>query len=70
MRNRGDGLIVESPPVGIPGLPDDSEFPVDSAFVTSCDWCSIVQKIDLRGISLTPAVLATMTPFQFNCSEM
>lgn len=72
LRAGGNRLKIETPPVGIPPLPTHPMYNGlnDSAFVTSFEWCCQEQKVDLWKAGLTPAVMMTMVPFQFQCVEM
>lgn len=72
LQNGGNGIIVESPPIGIEPLPNDARYPgeVDSAFVYSYDWSVLQQKVILKEVGLTKEVMRTMMPFQFEATQM
>jgi len=67
-----DSFIIESPPVGIVGLPIDpmDVYPVNRAFVTSFTWGGLQQKIYFNKIGLTPKLIRLMEPFDFVCRLM
>ncbi|XP_057318516.1 uncharacterized protein LOC130663360 isoform X1 [Microplitis mediator] len=62
-RQGGDNWLVESPPSGVPPLPDDPIFEgKSSCFVTSYHLCKKQQTVDLIDEGLSPVLLDTLQP--------
>lgn len=64
IRNQGNKWSVEEPPVGVPGLPESETLFQEKkiCFVTSFDYCSKTQTIDLIKEGLTAHIMDEVQP--------
>lgn len=70
IRKGGHGWKVENPPIGVPLLPDDAQFPDNEqhCFATSFGECSKVYVVDLLKEGIPPAILDHFQPpIQVGC---